>query len=183
LPFDHVSDVSTHLRQGEFVATATAEIYDPVTGLWTLTGSMNTARADHALVRLHDGGVLVAGGYTSEEEPRFTSAEIFDPHTGQWTPTGDMTTGRSEAEYASVLLPDGRVLVPGGHTAFQTPVSSSDLYDPRTGTWTAAGSMSVVRAGQSSIVLRGDRSALVMGGVQPDDNTTTASVDIAVGTH
>src|SRR5262245_13047661 len=162
---------------------ATAEIYDPVSGVWTFTGSMNVARADHAAVRLLDGRVLVAGGDVSEEDPRLTSAEIFDPHTGQWSQTGDMTIGRSEAEYASVLLPDGRVLVPGGHTAFQTPVSSSDLYDPRTGTWTAAGSMSVVRAGHSSIVLRGNRGVLVMGGLQPDDNTTTASVDIAVRTH
>ncbi|PYJ16300.1 MAG: hypothetical protein DME96_10185 [Verrucomicrobia bacterium] len=113
-----------------------------------------------------------------EELPRYASAEIFDPHTGQWTPTGAMTAPRSETEYAVVRLPDGRVLVPGGHTAFQTPVSSADLYNPRTGTWSAAGSMSVVRAGHSSIVLRGNRGVLVMGGLGPDDQTTTASVDI-----
>ena len=89
-----------------------------------------------------------------------------------------MTAPRSETEYAVVRLPDGRVLVPGGHTAFQTPVSSADLYDPRTGAWTSAGSMSVVRAGHSSIVLRGNRGVLVMGGLGPDDQTTTASVDI-----
>jgi hypothetical protein len=40
--------------------------------------------------------------------------------------------------------------------------------------------MSVVRAGHSSIVLRGNRGVLVMGGLGPDDNTATASVDIAV---
>ena len=45
------------------------------------------------------------------------------------------------------------------------------------------GSMSVVRAGHSSIVLRGNRGVLVMGGLGPDDNTATASVDIAVPTH
>jgi Kelch motif protein len=163
---------------------ASAEIYDPATSSWTLTGSMSTARNDLAVVILHGGRVLAAGGGMGDETlPRHASAEIFDPHTGQWTPTGAMTAPRSEVEYASVLLPDGRVLVPGGHTAFQTPVSSSDLYDPRTGTWTSSGSMSVVRAGHSSIVLRGNRGVLVMGGLQPDDNTTTASVDIAVRTH
>ena len=119
---------------------------------------------------------------------RLATAEIFDPRTGQWTPTGPMTAPRSEVEYASVLLPDGRVLVPGGYTANDPmlmhgiPVSSSDLYDPRTGngTWTASGSMSVVRAGHSSIVLRGNRGVLVMGGLGADDNTATKSVDIAV---
>jgi hypothetical protein len=163
---------------------ASAEIYDPATSSWTLTGSMSTARNDLAVVILHGGRVLAAGGGMGDETlPRHASAEIFDPHTGQWTPTGAMTAPRSEVEYASVLLPDGRVLVPGGHTAFQTPVSSSDLYDPRIGTWTSSGSMSVVRAGHSSIVLRGNRGVLVMGGLQPDDNTTTASVDIAVRAH
>jgi hypothetical protein len=158
---------------------AAAEIYDPATGIWTLTGSMSTARSDLAAVGLQDGRVLAAGGHTGDEElPRYASAEIFDPQRGQWTPTGDMTIGRSEAEYASVLLPDGRVLVPGGHTAFQTPVSSADLYDPRTGTWTAAGFMSVVRAGHSSIMLRDNRGVLVMGGLGADDNTATASADI-----
>jgi len=158
---------------------ASAEIYDPRTGIWTLTGSMSTGRNDLAVVVLQDGRVLAAGGGMGDEElPRYASAEIFDPHTGQWTPTGAMTAPRSETEYAVVRLPDGRVLVPGGHTAFQTPVSSADLYDPRTGAWTSAGSMSVVRAGHSSIVLRGNRGVLVMGGLGADDQTTTASVDI-----
>jgi len=165
---------------------ASAEIYDPRTGIWTLTtGSMKDGRNDLALVVLRDGRVLAAGGgMGAETNPRWASAEIFDPHTGQWTPTGPMTAPRSEVEDASVLLPDGRVLVPGGYTAPHTPVSSSDLYDPRTGTWTASGSMSVVRAGHSSIVLRGNRGVLVMGG-GPVDNAdgATASVDIAVPTH
>jgi len=164
-------------------AIALAEIYDPRTGISALTGSMSTGRNDPAVVVLRDGRVLAAGGGMGDEKlPRQASAEIFDPHTGEWTSTGSMTAPRSEVEYASVLLPDGRVLVPGGFTAHETPVSSSDLYDPRTGTWTASGSMSVVRAGHSSIVLRGNRGVLVMGGLGPDDNTATASVDIAVPT-
>jgi len=163
-------------------AIASAEIYNPVTGTWTLTGSMSTARADPTAVRLLDGRVLVAGGDSSEEEPRFTSVEIFDPHTGQWTATGDMTTGRSEAEYAGVRLRDGRVLIPGGHTAFETPVSSADLYNPKTGTWSSAGSMSVPRAGHSAIVLNGNRGVLVMGGLNIPP-AATASVDIALQTH
>jgi Kelch motif len=93
---------------------ASAEIYDPRTGIWTLTGSMSTGRNDLALVVLRNGRVLAAGGGMGAETlPRNASAEIFDPHTGKWTPTGPMTAPRSEVEYASVLLPDGRVLVPG----------------------------------------------------------------------
>ena len=41
---------------------ASAEIYDPRTGIWTLTGSMSTGRNDLAVVVLRDGRVLAAGG-------------------------------------------------------------------------------------------------------------------------
>ena len=161
---------------------ASAEIYDPKTGTWSLTGSLITARNDLALVELRDGRVLAAGGgMGSEEFPRNMSAEIFDPHTGTWTPTGPMTIPRSEVEYASVLLPDGRVLVPGGQTMPHRPVTSAELYDPKTGTWTAAGDMSIQRAGHFSIVLNGNRGVLVMGGEGDKDYSgSTASVDIAV---
>jgi Kelch motif len=158
---------------------ASGEIYDPRTGIWTLTGSMGTGRNDLAVVVLQDGRVLAAGGGMGDEElPRYASAEIFDPHTGQWTPTGAMTAPRSETEYAVVRLPDGRVLVPGGHTAPHTPVSSADLYDPRTGTWSAAGFMSVLRAGHSAKVLNGNRGVLVMGGLEVEGGVVTTSVDI-----
>jgi N-acetylneuraminic acid mutarotase len=101
---------------------ATAEIYDPRTGTWAFTGSMSTGRNDPAVVVLRDGRVLAAGGGMGGETlARQASAEIFDPHTGQWTSTGSMTTPRSEVEYASVLLPDGRVLVPGGYTSPPPP--------------------------------------------------------------
>jgi len=64
----------------------------------------------------------------------------------------------------------------------ETPVSSAELYDPRTGTSTEAGSMSVVRAAHSSIVLHGNRGVLVMGGMSPDP-TATASVNVAIQTR
>jgi hypothetical protein len=89
-----------------------------------------------------------------------------------------MTAPRSETEHAVVRLPDGRVLVPGGHTAPHTPVSSADLYDPRTGTWSAAGFMSVLRAGHVAVLLNGNRGVLVMGGYSVEGGVSTTSVDI-----
>lgn len=157
---------------------ASAEIYDPATGTWTLTGSMSTGREDPGAIRLLDGRVLVTGGDSGEETPRFTSAEIFDPQSGQWTATGDMTTPRSEIEYATVLLSDGRVLVPGGHTAPHTSVSNADLYDPQTGTWSAAGSMSVPRSGHVTVLLDSG-IPLVTGGITDPGGAGQTSVDIA----
>src|SRR5438045_7253828 len=42
--------------------TATAEIYDPATGVWTLTNSMSTPRSRHTQTMLRDHTVLVTGG-------------------------------------------------------------------------------------------------------------------------
>ena len=163
----------------DLTAIASAEIYDPATGVWTLTGSMSTGRNDVAVVVLQDGRVLAAGGGMGDEElPRYASAEIFDPNTGQWTPTGSMTVPRSETEHAVLRLRDGRVLVPGGHTAPHAPVSSADLYNPRTGTWSAGGFMSVLRAGHVAVLLDSG-TPLVMGGYSVEGGLSTTSVDIA----
>ncbi|WP_263366692.1 Kelch repeat-containing protein [Edaphobacter bradus] len=159
------------------IPTATAEIFDSATEMWTLTGSMNIGRADEAAVRLRDGRILVAGAAVDSVPDATAAAEIFDPDTGQWATTASMTSPRDEVEFAGVLLPDGRVLVPGGFTALDTPVSSADLYDPKSRTWTQAGSMSVSRGGHAVLVLRGDRGVLVMGGLNSPP-AATASVDI-----
>jgi len=42
--------------------TATAELYNPLTGQWTATGSMTVPRPFAAAALLHNGQVLIAGG-------------------------------------------------------------------------------------------------------------------------
>ena len=157
--------------------TATAEIYDPPSATWTLTGSMSTPREDFSMLLLLDGRVLVSGGTTADPAPRFSSAEIFDPHTDVWVSTGSMTSPRSEAEFASVLLPDGRALVTGGFRALEKPQAGTDIYDPKTETWSAGGKMSTSRAGHAAVVLRGNRGTLVMGGLNSPP-LATKSADI-----
>ncbi len=55
-----------------------------------------------------------------------------------WAHTGSMVTPRTG--FAAVLLPDGKVLAIGGWNGNKA-LASAELYDPATGTWTAAGSM------------------------------------------
>ena len=58
--------------------TATAELYDPASGTWSQTASLNTARDYHTATRLADGSVLVAGGFGGGITV-LASAELFRP--------------------------------------------------------------------------------------------------------
>jgi hypothetical protein len=128
---------------------ASAELYNPSTGSWTLTGSMSTARQRHQAVLLPSGEVLVAGGENASGT--LASAELYDPSTGVWTPTGSMITARSN--FSLTLLPDGEVLAVQG--------TSAELYNPTTGTWTATGSpTSSVGGPNAALLLNGQLLAI-----------------------
>ncbi len=118
---------------------ATAELYNPSTGTWTVTGSMTTARYAFALIVLPNGEALAAGG---ENASGFlNSAELYNPATGTWTATGNMTTA---AAGSAVLLQNGDVFV-----------ASTSIYDPSTGTWTAISAPSGV-GGPVGLLSNGD---------------------------
>ena len=58
---------------------ASALLYDPTTGTWSATGSMNTARAGQLAVLLQSGQVLVAGGNHISTSFPLGSAELYQP--------------------------------------------------------------------------------------------------------
>jgi hypothetical protein len=99
-------------------AISAAEVFDPVTGTFSMAGSMATPRFGASTTRLADGRVLVAGGLLSPRSkcgavPKpLSSAEVYDPLARRFAPTGSMAVPR--AGHAGVALEDGGVLVVGG---------------------------------------------------------------------
>ena len=153
-----------------------AEIYDPSTGTWSFTGSMNEPRfEDFVGVLLPGHKVLIAGGFG----PPFNalnSAEIYDEATNTWTPTGSMNVAR--AEFAHVVLHDGRVLAVGGVADDLTAIASAEIYDPATGVWTLTGSMSTGRNDAAVVVLQDGRVLAAGGGMGDEELPRYASAEI-----
>jgi N-acetylneuraminic acid mutarotase len=97
--------------------------------------------------------------------------------TREWTLTGNMTQPR--CYHSAILLSNGEVLVSGGvnslySTTDTNTITASEIYNPTTGTWTAAGSLNLSRA-ESATILLANGEVLTVGGYNNtgDDNPNT----------
>jgi hypothetical protein len=78
-------------KTGGFTLSS-SELFDPATGKWTKTGSLNFARYFHTATLLLNGQLLVAGGYGGNV---LSSAELYDVGLGFnsfWQPQIAMAT-------------------------------------------------------------------------------------------
>ena len=140
---------------------ASAEIYDPATGAYTLLASPLPAPVwGHTANRLSDGTVLIAGG-TGDGGLPVAAAQLFDPATGAFTALDPLSTPR--ARHTATLLRDGRVVLVGGTDGVE-PLASLEVYDPTTRTFSLAPSALVVPRQDHTATLLPDRRVLIAGG-------------------
>lgn len=185
--------------------TASAELYDPATGTFALTGKMTVPRAEARAVLLRTGEVLLVGGEPALGGASELSAEIYRPSSGTFVSLGEthlsdatqvmllndgralvvgtsstalydpssrrfVSTGRMtvpRSKFGGAVLPDGRVLIAGGQAggAWGTRVTSTQIYDPRTGRFLSGPELNESRFKLSkAVVSLKDGRVLIAGG-------------------
>ena len=147
-----------------FQGSSRAEVYDPEADEWALTGSMEVPQSYPVAVALSDGRVLVTGMSNPTSGPPGAASEIYDPAAGTWSPTGTMEHVR--LFHTLTLLPDGRVLAVGGENPAgetNSPHSTTEIFDPRTDSWSTGPDLAEPRFDHSATLLPDGRVFLVGG--------------------
>ncbi len=170
--------------------TDSAELFDPAGGRWEPAGVMGRQRTQHAAVLLNDGRALLVGGFgvvqakidEQQIDQPLIETDVFSPTTGSWSFVGELSTPRDSA--AATLLSDGSVLITGGNDSSGSDdavLDSAEVFDPASGQWSPAGSMSESRQGHSATLLN-DGMVLVAGGDAGEDPFQSAELyDPATG--
>ena len=141
----------------------TAVVYTPALRSFVPTlGAMSARRQNHTATTLPGGLVLIVGGMDPQTGLPLNSAETYNPSTGTFTPvSGTLTTARWY--HTASLLGDGRVLIAGGETAWNSSILTSEIFDPGTGQFTVGPPMHAARAEHSATTL-GSGDVLIVGG-------------------
>jgi hypothetical protein len=153
----HIGEMSLHraahqatvLESGEVLITGgcagdgctpfhpSAEVYDPADQSFRSAAPMSLPRASHTATLLQDGRVLIAGGCSAEGAT--ARAEIYDATADRWMRAGDMAEPR--CSHVAVPLGDGRVFVMGGGGGRLGELSSAEVFDPATSSFSSLGRM------------------------------------------
>jgi WD40 repeat protein len=139
-------------------SSKTAEIYDPKTGKFSLTGNMNLGRAYHTSTLLNDGRVFIFGGSGKSR------AELYDSKTGKFTLTSKNTLKPINAytvRHFALVMKDSKLLIVCAR-AYRGG-TWLEIYDPRTSKFNLIGKTNLYHASQQAVLLP-DGKVLIVGG-------------------
>jgi hypothetical protein len=156
-------------------ALAQSELYDPVAGTWSSTGSLINGRFGQTALLLANGKVLVTPftGTNTIGDP-----DLYDPSVGTWSAAG--AVAEQYPIYATaVQLTSGKVLMVGGYPASGGSTIGSELYDPATNVWTVGPALAYKQQYFSATLLTTGLVLIAGGG----SHTTTGSGKGGGGSH
>lgn len=186
-PYHGLVSTATLLSDGRvlFIAGGPSELYDSATDTFSASGSFqyidvySNGVSGYSATLLSNAKVLIAGGdgIGANDYGPVAFTEVYDPDTGTFTPTPDMYEYRSSQ--TATLLPNGLVLIAGGHGCnidcdLVITLADAELYNPTTGTSAVAGTMNSRRVfHQATLLKTGD--VLITGGF---DGVNLASAEL-----
>lgn len=143
------------------------QFYDRQEGVSLL---MTDTTVTPPLTRLFVFGGGVSGTATTKNNQ---SAEVIEFQGGvagsSWRRLRDMNFARTNVN--AVALPDGKILIVGGHSNGQkwspTPILPAEIYDPATDTYETAAALNFPRQYHSVCILLPDGRVFAAGGVAP----------------
>ncbi len=130
------------------------------TGAWQPGTDLGEARSGAAAVTLADGRVLMFGG-TTPSGGATNAVRVFNPASNSWSDLGSVMLD-ARSGHSATPLEDGRVLLAGGENS-SGPLSSLEIYDPITGSFQAAGTLSGPRKNHGAARLPDGRVLLIGG--------------------
>ena len=138
-----------------------AELYDPARGSWSSTGRLGTRRSGHTATLLPSGQVLVAGGdgssgYRAARNWMIRRAEAGAAPAAS-APDASITRRRCCLQARCWWRGEHRYNESGCY------LSSAELYDPATGSWSRTGSLASARDSHAATLLPSGK-VLVAGG-------------------
>jgi hypothetical protein len=160
-----------------------AELLRPGASGWESAGQ--TARIFHTgPVCVSGSQVVIAGGRdngfgfaivegTHYAPPLSRTTEVWDAGARQWRTRDPLNESRDDAQ--GVTLADGRILVVGGWDRGRL-LSTAEVWEPHTGSWSAAGTLALARSSFTLTALPGG-GAVVSGGLAEGTSEPTAMAE------
>jgi len=176
------------------------ELYNVSSGMWRPAANMIQARrgqsngdhADHEVVHLPDGRVMVVGILPEPLGGNTRFCEFYNPSNNTWSlgPNPRAIRGQPEA----LILPDGRVLAFGGQYSGPTPApvplanagtipnctKVCDLYDPGNNAWRAMADLNRFIHYHNVTLLVPDGRVIATGGAGLTANRSFAGDDSSI---